>query len=101
MKAVGVLLGALVRIYQWTVSPFIPPRCRYLPTCSDYAIEALARHGAIAGGWLALRRIARCHPWGGAGYDPVPERWGKNLGENTGERGPRESRDHPAGACNG
>ncbi len=101
MKVVGALLGALVRVYQWTVSPFIPPRCRYLPTCSDYAIEALGRHGAIAGGWLALRRIARCHPWGGAGYDPVPERLNENLGENTDEHAPRESHDRPAGACHG
>ena len=66
-------LRRLVRLYQIFLSPALPPRCRYLPTCSDYAIEALARHGALGGSWLALRRLARCHPWGGSGYDPVPE----------------------------
>jgi uncharacterized protein len=72
---IGVLnwmLRRLIRLYQLFLSPVLPPSCRYLPTCSDYAIEALARHGALAGSWLALRRLARCHPWGGSGYDPVP-----------------------------
>ena len=58
--------------YQLLVSPLLPPSCRYLPSCSDYAIEALARHGALRGSGLALRRLCRCHPWGGSGYDPVP-----------------------------
>jgi putative membrane protein insertion efficiency factor len=73
---IGVLnwtLRRLVRLYQLLLSPVLPPSCRYLPTCSDYAIEALARHGVLAGTWLTLRRLARCHPWGGSGYDPVPE----------------------------
>ena len=63
---------ALIRFYQLAISPWIAPRCRYQPTCSSYALEAVSRHGACKGGWLALRRIARCHPWGGSGYDPVP-----------------------------
>jgi hypothetical protein len=63
----------LIRLYQWCVSPFMVPRCRYLPTCSDYAQEALVEHGPVAGAWLALKRIGRCHPWGGSGFDPVPE----------------------------
>ena len=63
----------LIRLYQWCISPFMATRCRYLPTCSDYAQEALVEHGPVAGGWLALRRICRCHPWGGNGFDPVPE----------------------------
>ena len=66
------LLRAMVFLYRWTLSPLLGPRCRFLPSCSEYALDALARHGALAGGWLTLRRLARCHPWGGSGYDPVP-----------------------------
>jgi putative membrane protein insertion efficiency factor len=66
------LLIAPIRLYQRFLSPLLPPSCRFTPTCSHYAVEALARHGAVKGGWLALRRIGRCHPWGGTGYDPVP-----------------------------
>ena len=61
-----------VRGYQLFLSPFLPPSCRYTPSCSAYAIEALQRHGALRGGWLALRRIGRCHPFRPGGYDPVP-----------------------------
>ncbi|HZX23498.1 MAG TPA: membrane protein insertion efficiency factor YidD [Woeseiaceae bacterium] len=68
----GLLLG-LIRGYQLLVSPFLGANCRYQPTCSEYAREAIAGHGALKGGALALRRIGRCHPWGGSGYDPVPE----------------------------
>jgi putative membrane protein insertion efficiency factor len=72
----GRLLRQLVllpiRLYQWVVSPLLPPACRYQPTCSAYAIEAIGRHGLIAGGWMTLRRLLRCHPWGGSGFDPVP-----------------------------
>jgi uncharacterized protein len=63
----------LVRTYQLVISPLLGPSCRYLPTCSEYAMEALAKHGAVRGGWLTVRRLARCHPWGGSGYDPVPD----------------------------
>jgi len=66
-------LRGLIRIYQLFISPMLGPSCRYLPSCSDYAAEAIERHGALAGSWLALKRLARCHPWGGSGYDPVPE----------------------------
>ena len=62
----------LVRFHQVVVSPLKPPTCRYTPTCSQYALEALKKYGAFKGSWLALKRIARCHPWGGCGYDPVP-----------------------------
>ena len=65
------LIG-LVRFYQLCISPLTPPSCRYTPTCSQYALEALRKYGPLKGCWLALRRLARCHPWGGSGYDPVP-----------------------------
>lgn len=72
MKALARIAGIPVVLYRTFVSPFTVPSCRYAPTCSEYALEALARHGAFRGAWLALRRILRCHPWGGHGYDPVP-----------------------------
>jgi uncharacterized protein len=71
-EMVGWALRGAVRAYQLFVSPLLPPSCRFLPSCSEYAIEAIARHGALRGMNLALRRLARCHPWGGSGYDPVP-----------------------------
>lgn len=61
-----------IRFYQKFISPLTPPSCRFTPTCSQYAIEALRKHGPFKGTWLAIRRILRCHPWGGYGYDPVP-----------------------------
>ena len=61
-----------IRFYQGAISPLFPPVCRFTPTCSQYAVEAIMRHGVVKGSWLALRRIARCHPWGDSGYDPVP-----------------------------
>ncbi len=66
------VLTGLVRFYQLAISPWTPAACRFTPTCSAYAIDALHEHGAGRGLWLAVRRIARCHPWGGYGYDPVP-----------------------------
>lgn len=63
---------ALIKLYQWVISPLLGPKCRFTPTCSQYAIEALKKYGPLKGGWLTLRRISRCHPWGGHGVDPVP-----------------------------
>lgn len=73
MSPLAHLLVALIRVYQYTLSPFWPAACRYAPSCSAYAVEAVRRHGALRGGWLAARRLGRCHPLGGHGYDPVPE----------------------------
>lgn len=61
-----------IRFYQLCISPMLPNACRFTPTCSQYAAEAIMKHGIFRGSWLALRRILRCHPWGGSGYDPVP-----------------------------
>ncbi|MCC6909986.1 MAG: membrane protein insertion efficiency factor YidD [Phycisphaerales bacterium] len=66
-------LIAIVRLYQVTLGHLIGGQCRFCPSCSRYSIEALARHGALRGGWLTLRRLVRCHPWGGSGDDPVPD----------------------------
>jgi hypothetical protein len=68
------LATAPVYLYRWTLSPFLGRQCRFHPTCSAYALEAIERHGAIKGWGLALRRILRCHPWGASGFDPVPEK---------------------------
>ncbi|MHC5309318.1 membrane protein insertion efficiency factor YidD [Myroides sp. LJL116] len=62
----------LVRFYQIVISPLFPPACRYSPTCSTYTLQALKKHGLFKGGWLSIKRILSCHPWGKSGYDPVP-----------------------------
>lgn len=66
------LLIGLIRLYQYAISPFLGRSCRFVPSCSEYAVEAVQKHGAIKGGWLGLKRIGRCHPWHPGGYDPVP-----------------------------
>jgi putative membrane protein insertion efficiency factor len=71
-RFVGAILRGLIRGYQLVVSPILGPRCRHLPSCSEYTSEAIAVHGPVRGGWLGLRRILRCNPWGTSGYDPVP-----------------------------
>ena len=71
-KALTWLLLIPVYFYQRCISPFTPPACRYPPTSSEYARPALLKHGPVKGLWLAVKRILRCHPWGGSGYDPVP-----------------------------
>ncbi|MCW5731601.1 MAG: membrane protein insertion efficiency factor YidD [Alphaproteobacteria bacterium] len=72
MNPLGLLARALIRGYQYFLSPLLGVNCRYAPSCSHYAIEAIERHGLLRGGWLGLRRLLRCNPWGGSGYDPVP-----------------------------
>ena len=71
-KVIVNILILPIRFYQKVISPMTPPSCRFTPTCSQYAIEALRKHGPFKGLYLAVRRILRCHPWGGSGHDPVP-----------------------------
>lgn len=73
MSPLAHLFALPVRAYRLVISPMLGSNCRFQPSCSVYALEALDRHGAVKGGWLALRRITRCHPWGGSGIDDVPE----------------------------
>ncbi len=75
-----IILTALVQFYKKYISPLTPASCRYQPTCSTYMLEALKIHGALKGFWLGIKRIARCNPWGGCGYDPVP---GKSESKNS------------------
>ena len=71
-KLVVKIMSLPILFYKVCISPMFPPAFRYTPTCSQYALEALRRHGPLKGSWLAIKRICRCHPWGGCGYDPVP-----------------------------
>jgi uncharacterized protein len=71
-QAIAAFLIFLIRIYKIAVSPLFPPSCRFYPTCSSYATEAIQKHGPLRGLWMGARRIARCHPWNEGGYDPVP-----------------------------
>ncbi|MBQ6694469.1 MAG: membrane protein insertion efficiency factor YidD [Bacteroidaceae bacterium] len=71
-KYIIKILILLIQFYRHCISPMTPPACRFTPTCSQYAIEAISKHGPLKGVYLAVRRLLRCHPWGGSGYDPVP-----------------------------
>ena len=72
LKVLNYFLIVPIKLYQILLSPLIGPSCRFNPTCSNYAIEAINKHGPIKGFWLAIKRISKCHPWGGSGHDPVP-----------------------------
>ena len=71
-KLFGKILIGVITLYRLFVSPLLGSNCRFQPSCSAYGIEAITRHGALKGGWLTVRRISKCHPWGASGYDPVP-----------------------------
>ena len=71
-KFLGLILIIPIKTYQILISPLLGPSCRFTPTCSQYAVEAIQKYGPIKGSWLAFKRIIRCHPWGGCGHDPVP-----------------------------
>lgn len=92
-RALVALLSAPVHVYRYAISPMLPPRCRFMPSCSEYAIEALRRHGPLSGGWLAVRRVCRCHPFHPGGIDPVPESHSLLRGGNV--RWPAAMRGEP------
>jgi len=71
-SALAAVFVGIIKLYKMLISPILPPSCRYTPTCSEYGIQAIRKHGPFKGGWLTIKRIASCHPWGGSGYDPVP-----------------------------
>jgi len=73
-RLIALVLRGLIVVYRYGISPILGPNCRYAPSCSAYAEQAIHRHGPLRGSWLAICRIARCHPWGASGYDPVPAR---------------------------
>ena len=85
----------LLKGYRFAISPLYGQVCRFYPTCSAYALEAVTEHGALRGSWLAVRRIGRCHPWNPGGYDPVPRRGGEQSGTGASEAD-RPEQDHPA-----
>jgi putative membrane protein insertion efficiency factor len=91
----GAVLLVLVRGYQLVVSPWIPPRCRFYPSCSAYAVSALSTHGGLRGGWLAVRRLGRCHPWNPGGVDHVPGT------EQAHAWASRQADSEPAPTCSG
>lgn len=71
-KLLGWIFIVLIKIYQYAISPYLMPSCRYTPSCSEYGKQAIQKHGPFKGGWLTIKRILSCNPWGGSGYDPVP-----------------------------
>ena len=72
IKIITFPFVVVIKLYQVLVSPLLPSSCRFTPTCSQYTLEALKKYGLFKGGWLGIKRISKCHPWGGSGYDPVP-----------------------------
>jgi len=72
LKCLGLPFIGLIKLYQWIISPMLGQKCRFTPTCSTYALQAIEKYGPFKGLWLALKRISRCHPFGGSGYDPIP-----------------------------
>ncbi|PRY65608.1 hypothetical protein B0H98_102132 [Vreelandella songnenensis] len=90
----GYLMIGLVRVYQYLISPLLGPRCRFWPSCSSYTIEAIQVHGPIKGGWMALKRIVRCHPGSAGGLDPVPGGRSEKLCREDNELAPCCNSDH-------
>lgn len=84
----AAVLRGVIRAYQLTFSAWLGRQCRFGPSCSEYAMEAVGRYGVLRGGWLAIKRVCRCHPWGGSGYDPVPEPIASNRGAAMPDQSP-------------
>ncbi len=82
-KFAGAILRGLIGAYQLLIAPVLGPRCRHLPSCSEYTSQAIALHGPVRGGWMGLCRIVRCNPWGTSGYDPVPGSDGAQSGDRA------------------
>lgn len=82
-RLLTAILLAIIKFYRYAISPWTPNACRHTPTCSRYAVEALHMHGPFRGGWLSLKRLAKCHPWGTSGYDPVPGKIKNNVNTKT------------------
>lgn len=80
MRSLAILL---IRLYQWTVSPLLGQNCRFYPSCSHYALEAIGRFGLLRGSWLAVKRIGRCHPWNPGGFDPIPDECPEHARSHT------------------
>ncbi|MCB2101343.1 MAG: membrane protein insertion efficiency factor YidD [Rhodobacterales bacterium] len=105
MNLAARILSLPILAYRYVVSPLLPGSCRHEPTCSNYGLQALARHGALKGGWLTLKRVARCHPWGTWGYDPVPgadPQWDAHKAALARGGDPAGANAHgqtPVGAC--
>ena len=72
LQLLSLPLIGVIKFYQYVISPILGPKCRYTPTCSNYGLDAIKKYGPFKGGWLAVKRIASCHPWGGSGYNPLP-----------------------------
>lgn len=111
-KLLSAILLLPIRFYKACISPMLPPSCRYVPTCSQYAIEAIQIHGPLKGLWLAVKRILSCHPWGGSGYDPVPiktptdihthhDRYGAIISTTPEEFHPNRESSTPSGCTRG
>lgn len=83
-RALVTMLSAPIRAYRYAISPMLPPSCRFVPSCSEYALEALSRHGPLTGAWLAAVRVCRCNPWNAGGVDPVPAPRSGATGSTTG-----------------
>jgi len=94
----AMFFSGIVKFYRYFISPLLGPRCRYQPTCSAYALEAIETHGGLKGGWLTVKRIGRCHPFGGFGYDPVPKSLGVET-EASNQGSDIATKEHSASDC--